>query len=51
MVTEEDNRGLLDDAAIALHEMYEAYVRAGFTVEQAMELVTVHLMEIIRNAT
>ena len=29
----------LDEAAAAMHEMYEAYIRAGFTEAQALELV------------
>ncbi len=39
--------GTLDQAAIAIHEMYKSYVRAGFTEVQAMELITVHLQEIL----
>ncbi len=29
----------LDEAAAAMHEMYEAYIRAGFTEDQALQLI------------
>lgn len=29
----------LDTAAVGLHEMYESWVRAGFTEDQALALV------------
>lgn len=29
----------IDEAAIATHEVFSAYVRAGFTREEALELV------------
>lgn len=29
-----------DRGAVALHDMFESYVRAGFTEEQAMEIIT-----------
>lgn len=31
----------LDTAAIAMHELYESFVRAGFTPDQAFQLVKV----------
>lgn len=36
-----------DNAAVELHEMYESYVKAGFTEEQAWELTKI----IINNST
>ncbi len=36
----------LDEAAVILHEMYSSYVRAGFTKDQALELIKEH----VRNA-
>lgn len=32
-------QGVLDAEAIMTHEMYSAYIRAGFNEEQAMHLV------------
>lgn len=36
-----------DNAAVELHKMYESYVKAGFTEEQAWELTKI----IINNST
>lgn len=42
-----DNLSLLKDIAEYIRRMYEAYVSYGFTEEQAMELVKVHLQVIL----
>lgn len=31
--------GTLDEAALAMHELYLSYLRAGFSKQQAMEIV------------
>lgn len=33
------NGATLDESAIATHEMFDSYVRAGFTREEAMQIV------------
>lgn len=35
--------GEIDTAAIALHEMFEAYLRAGFERSEAFELIKIIL--------
>ncbi len=40
--------GSLDAAAVAMHEMFMSYIRAGFNKREALELVKVHLAELIR---
>lgn len=42
--------GTLDAAAVGIHEMYLAYVRAGFSPDQALTLVSVALAEITKRA-
>jgi hypothetical protein len=44
----EDFLGGMDESAIAQHEMYTAWVQAGFTPDQAMELVKTVISEIFR---
>jgi hypothetical protein len=39
----------LDESAAALHEMFLAYQRAGFTTEQAMQLVVAVVTRIAGN--
>lgn len=36
-------------AAVGLHELYQSYLRAGFTPEQAFDLVKVALTVSIQN--
>lgn len=36
--------GSLDEGAIAAHELFESFVRAGFTEEQAMQIVTAQII-------
>lgn len=38
-----ENRGVIDTNAIAVHEVLEAYMRAGFTRDEAFELVRIHV--------
>ena len=33
----------LDDGAVATHEIFASYVRAGFSRKEALELVKIHL--------
>lgn len=33
----------LDETAISIHELFSAYVRAGFSEEQAMRLIEAHI--------
>jgi hypothetical protein len=43
---EEEATGTLtaiDETAIAINEVYRAYLRAGFNKEQAFDLTTIHL--------
>lgn len=40
----------LGEAAVAQHEMYLAWVNAGFTPDQALELVKTTIVEILRRA-
>lgn len=35
----------LDDAAVATHEMFQSYMRAGFTRQEALQLVMGHLAD------
>lgn len=42
-----DPMGDLSQVAIAQHEMYTAWVDAGFTADQAMDLVKVMLMRML----
>jgi hypothetical protein len=42
--------GSLAEAAVGQHEMYESWVAAGFTPDQAMDLLKVVVAEIIRGA-
>ena len=39
----------LDTAAIALHEVFSSYVRAGFTESQALQLVSAQLVATANN--
>ena len=36
---------LFDNIAIAMHELLDSYVRAGFTRKEGMELVKIHLVD------
>lgn len=38
----------LDQGAIATHEMFMAYVRAGFTEDQALRIILTYVRESIR---
>lgn len=44
----EDPITALSETAASQHEMYMAWVEAGFTVDQAMALITAVIVEIIR---
>ncbi len=48
--TEPEPENILDTSTVALNELYESYVRAGFTEEHAMQLIEVHLIDILRKA-
>ena len=37
--------GVLDEATIIMHEIFESYKRAGFDYVTALELVKVHLFQ------
>lgn len=39
----------MDEGAIALHEVFMSFVRAGFDRCEALELVKIHLVESIRS--
>lgn len=39
MIYPKDQPFTMRDGAIAMHEMYLSYVEAGFTEEQALELI------------
>ena len=41
----------LDEAAVAMHEMYLSYLRAGFTEHQAMELLKATLAKVSNEGT
>lgn len=41
-----DETGLLDQAAITIHEMFMAYRRAGFRRREALELVKAQVVTI-----
>lgn len=49
--TPQDPIGDLAEAAAAQHEMYLSWVGAGFTPDQAMELVKTTITVILRRAT
>ncbi len=38
----------LDTAAVALHEMFQSYKRAGFNKVEALALISIHLQELLR---
>lgn len=38
-----NERGKVDSIAITQHEIFMSYVRAGFTDDQAMQLLTTHI--------
>jgi hypothetical protein len=40
--------GGMDESAVAQHEMYMSWVRAGFTPDQALDLVKSVIREIFR---
>jgi hypothetical protein len=44
----DDPFGTMAEAAVGQHEMYLNWINAGFTPEQAMELLKVLVTEIIR---
>ena len=44
----EEFLGDLNEGAVAQHEMYLAWVHAGFTEEQALDLVKTVISEIFR---
>lgn len=50
MSEEELSHGELDAAAISFHEIFMAYVRAGFTRREALELVQTHIMTAAGNS-
>lgn len=50
MNTPPDPIGDLAEAAAAHHEMYLSWVGAGFTPEQALELIKATIVEILRRA-
>lgn len=39
----------LDDSAIMLHELFSSYVRAGFTAEQAMQILVAQVVTNMQN--
>ena len=41
----EDPFTTFDEIAIAMHELLDSYVRAGFTRKEGMELVRIHLVD------
>lgn len=41
--------GAVDQAAVTVHEFYVSCIRAGFTEEQAFELVKIFLAENMRS--
>lgn len=51
MNSPQDPIGDLAEAAAAQHEMYLSWVGAGFTPDQAMELVKTTITVILRRAT
>lgn len=46
-MAEYDDVSSLDEAAISLHEMYASLVRAGFTEEQAFQLILIQWQGIV----
>lgn len=46
----EDPFGELMEATLSQHEMYTSWMRAGFTSEQAMELLKVVVTEVVRGS-
>lgn len=44
----EEFLGEVNEGAIAQHELYEAWVQAGFTPDQALELVKAIIIEMVR---
>lgn len=44
----EEFLGGMDEGAVAQHEMYLAWVQAGFTPDQALELVKAVISEVFR---
>lgn len=47
----EDPLGSMAEAAISQHEMYLSWIAAGFTPEQALELLKTVVAEILRGST
>lgn len=37
------NGGTIDSATIAMHELFESYIRAGFARHEALELIKAHI--------
>ena len=50
MTEPEDPFSGIADATVSQHEMYMSWMEAGFTPEQAMELLKVVVAEIVRGA-
>lgn len=46
----QDPMGSMRETAISQHEMYMSWLAAGFTAEQALELLKTVVAEIIRGA-
>ena len=38
-----EDKGELTTAAVAIHEIFISYINAGFTKEQALELIKAHI--------
>lgn len=47
----EEFMGDMNEGAIAQHEMYQSWVHAGFTPEQALDLVKAIITEMVRRGT
>lgn len=43
--------GTLDDAAVGLHEMFQSFIRAGFTEDQAFRMVRAQWKAIVGAGT
>lgn len=51
MTESEDPMSALLEATISQHEMYLSWIQAGFTPDQAMELLKVFISEMVREAS
>lgn len=49
-MTDPEQFSTFNDRAIQHHEMYTAWVAAGFTHEQAMELLCCFIAELVRGS-